>query len=455
MIVRPLIALVSKDLRVFFTERHSVILSFAAPIALASFMAAIFGGAGPSVASKIPIVIVDEDHGPIAAEIIKGARSEARLEALGSGREVALGEVRLGRAVAAVVIPEGFGEAAAEALLGGSEPPELTFIHDPTHRSEVSLAQGLLTRVILEAVSAESLGDLGGDLLDDLEPAGSGREADESVQRAAFLELLGGLGRPEEDDPELASDREEFARVFPGLSGWLESPDPARSAGGKGLTMPYTTREESIAPGGPEGEREALAAHAFAGMVVQFVLFSAVEWGVGLLVERQRGLWKRLRVAPVSRSTLMTGKVLGCLIASILIVGVVFGFGALTFGFRVRGDFAGLLVMALAFSWMAANFGLMVAAFGRSPQGARSVAVLAVLVMVMLGGGWIPSFLFPEWLQQLTPAIPTRWAIDGFDGIIARGYSLREAAPALLALGGFGAGFGCLAHLAFRWSEPG
>jgi ABC-2 type transport system permease protein len=189
-------------------------------------------------------------------------------------------------------------------------------------------------------------------------------------------------------------------------------------------------------------------------MVVQFVLFSAIEWGIGLLLERERGLWKRLRMAPVSRITLLAAKILGSIVASLLIMAAVFGFGAAVFGIRVHGDFAGLVLVAVAFAWMASNLGLVVAALGRTPRGARSVAILAVLVMVMLGGGWIPSFLFPAWLQQLTPIIPARWAIDGFDGVFSRGFSIAEVLPIAGVLAGFGAGFGTLALASFRWAEP-
>ena len=42
-------------------------------------------------------------------------------------------------------------------------------------------------------------------------------------------------------------------------------------------------------------------AHSFAGMGVQFILFMGIEVGVGVLLARRLGLWKRLRAAPLSR----------------------------------------------------------------------------------------------------------------------------------------------------------
>ena len=51
---------------------------------------------------------------------------------------------------------------------------------------------------------------------------------------------------------------------------------------------------------------------------------------------------------------------------------------------------------------MASTFGLLVAALGTTPGGDARRDQLAVLMMVMLGGAWVPTFIFPPWLQRLT-----------------------------------------------------
>jgi hypothetical protein len=266
MNLRPLRALVAKDLRVFFSERHALVLSFVAPIALASFMAAVFGGAGAAAPAKIAIVVVDEDRGQVAASIITGARGEARLSVTVANRAEADAEVRTGRAVAAVVIPQGFGESAADALLGDATPPELAFLADPTRRSELSLAQGLLTRVVLEAVSAEALGDLGGGLVDNLTETRqekinrdawiSNKDKNvDSVARAEFLSLFepdAASGAQPGAAAVLDADREEFLQAFPGLDDWFQDGErkvksaerPGGLRRGSGLPWPPTPSRE-------------------------------------------------------------------------------------------------------------------------------------------------------------------------------------------------------------------
>src|SRR6267378_3101443 len=63
----------------------------------------------------------------------------------------------------------------------------------------------------------------------------------------------------------------------------------------------------------------------------------------------------------------------------------------------------------------------------RSDRATRGVAILATLLMVMLGGAWVPTFIFPAWLQRLTVVVPARWAVDGLDAMTWRGVGLSGA----------------------------
>ena len=168
-------------------------------------------------------------------------------------------------------------------------------------------------------------------------------------------------------------------------------------------------------------------AHSFAGMAIQFLLFAMANAGIEMLLERQRGLWKRLRSAPVSRLTLLGGKAASGAIISLMILLVSFGFAMIVFRVRIEGSIAGFLSISIACALMASTFGLLIAALGNSPATARGVTTLAVLMMVMLGGAWVPTFVFPAWMQQLTMVVPVRWAVDGLDAMTWRGIGLSGA----------------------------
>src|SRR5204863_7694512 len=101
-------------------------------------------------------------------------------------------------------------------------------------------------------------------------------------------------------------------------------------------------------------------AHSSAGMGVQFLLFAAANLGIEILLERQRGLWKRLRSAPVSRFTLLGGKMASMTIVCLMTLLVSFTFAILVFGVRVQVSLLGFLGISLASSVMAASFGLLI-----------------------------------------------------------------------------------------------
>ncbi|HEY2996637.1 MAG TPA: ABC transporter permease [Methylomirabilota bacterium] len=217
------------------------------------------------------------------------------------------------------------------------------------------------------------------------------------------------------------------------------------------FALPYHVRAEAMTA--RAGALYNGYAHSFAGMGVQFLFFAAIDLGLGVLLERQRGLWKRLRSAPVSRFLLLAGKAGSGTVISLATLLASFGFAMLVFGVRIHGSVIGFLAVALACALMASTFGLLIAALGNTPGTTRGLAILAVLLMVMLGGAWVPTFIFPAWLQQLTVVVPARWAVDGLDAMTWRGLGLSAAlAPAGVLLA-FAALFGALAVARFRWEE--
>src|SRR5207253_11307955 len=130
------------------------------------------------------------------------------------------------------------------------------------------------------------------------------------------------------------------------------------------------------------------------------------------------------------------------------------GIARVVVGVRTAGRRAGFLGICASFALMTAAFGLLIAALGKTPEATRGLSVFVTLLMVMLGGAWVPTFIFPEWLQKITVVIPTRWAIDGLDAMTWRGLGF-SAAAAPIGMLLFAAFFGTLAVLRFRWEAEG
>ena len=427
----PLLAMIRKDLQLFFSDRRSVIVSFVVPIAIASFFGSIFSGASRNgEPAKIAVMMVDHDDSAISKAIVAGAQGDKNFKVTIADDETARDSVRRGKTSVAVVIPKGFGDRSGEALFGNGEKPELQTLYDPSRATELAMVRGIMTQHVMEAVTREMFGGAQGRAY--LEKAIPQIEAStmNSQQKALLVQLLRSVNGYYEAG---------------GTGGAGRAGRPA------GLTMPYTVKEEAVTAGSNIVYNGY--AHSFAGMGIQFLLFAMANLGVEMLLERQRGLWKRLRSAPVSRTTLLLGKGVSGAIISLLILGVSFAFAMIVFGVRVDGGWAGFIGVAVACSLMASAFGILVAALGNTPATARGVTTLAVLMMVMLGGAWVPTFIFPAWLQQFTLIVPVRWAVDGLDAMTWRGIGSSGAIAPIFVLLAFAGAFALVAAMRFRWEE--
>jgi ABC-2 type transport system permease protein len=195
-------------------------------------------------------------------------------------------------------------------------------------------------------------------------------------------------------------------------------------------------------------------AHSFAGMGVQFILFMGIEVGVGVLLARRLGLWKRLRAAPLSRGLLLGSHIASGAITALVLLAIIYAAAIGIFHVRIDGSVAGFVGIAIAFALLTSSFGLLIAAIGKTPEATRGLAIFATLVMVMLGGAWVPSFVFPPWLQTASLVVPTRWAVDGLDAMTWRGLGFDAAIAPIAVLLAFSVLFAAIAVWRFDWEEP-
>jgi ABC-2 type transport system permease protein len=429
MSARAVFALVRKDLKVFSGDPRALVMSVVAPIAIASFFGMIFSGRPDREAARMAVRAVDGDGSAVSRAVVAGLTSDKALAVKPATLEEAQGLVRGGKVVVAVVIPPGFGQAAGQAFFRGAGRPELGLLYDPSHRAELGMVRGILTQHVMQAVSAAVFGGTQG----------------EELTRQSLREV--------ERDPNMdPADRAALTDMLKSVDRFYRRPArPGAGGAPAGLSVPFDVKEEAMTaradvPYNP-------FAHSFAGMGVQFLLFACIDLAIGILLERERGLWKRLRAAPLSRTTLLLGKATSGALIALATLWISFGFAMVVFRIRIQGSVVGFVAVSVAIALMASTFGLLVAALGRTPQASRGVAILAVLMMVMLGGAWVPSFVFPSWLQTATLVVPARWAVDGLDATTWRGASLLSALQYAGALLGFAALFGTLAVARFRWDS--
>jgi ABC-2 type transport system permease protein len=433
-------ALIRNDIRLYFTDRRAVVIGVLLPILIAAFFGYIFGGTGQSEdQGKIPIAVVDEDQSSVSRAITADLAADPLLQVSPLERAAAREQVKSGKQNAAAVFPRGFGEQTTKSLFSGTNKPQVELLVDPSQNTGARVIEGLLAQYSMQEISKEAF------------TGTYGRKAIDS-----YLEQLNQL-----EQTPLRADLRTLLRAARKLNDQIDSGTASDSTTGSGtssseqrtfgLSIPYTVASTPVTA--RDNTPYNSYAHSFAGMAVQFILFAGIDAGVLLLLTRQRGIWQRLRSAPLSRSEFMLARALATTLISLFQITLIYLAALLVFKVRIEGSWLGFIAVGISFCLLNATFGLMLATLGRSASTTRGLAMMATLLLVMIGGAWVPAFVFPRWLQSASRYLPTRWAVDGLDGATWRGLPFDAAVMPTLLLIGSAAVCLAVAIWRFRWEE--
>jgi ABC-2 type transport system permease protein len=424
-------ALIRNDLRIYMTDRRAMIIGVLVPILIAAFFGYVFGGNDSAEVGKIPVAIVDEDESAVSRAIAADFAREPLVLVQMLNRAQAEQAVRAGKIQVAAVIPGDFGTGAIRALFSERARPQVELLIDPSQSMSGRVVEGLFAQHGMQEITKEAFSGASG--------------------QAALADSIARLdGASPADVPERA-ELKNLLEALRNLNARVGSEGGGSVGLQRGLSVPYVvaTRAVTSARSVPYNGY----AHSFAGMTTQFILLAGIDAGIVLLLARERGIWQRLRSAPLGKAQYLLARIISTALIGLFQFALIYTAAIAIFKVRIGGSFIGFAALAVALCVLNAAFGLMLAAIGRSAAATRGIAIMATLLLVMVGGAWVPSFVFPKWLQQVSLALPTRWAVDGLDAMTWRGLGLDAAVAPILVLGATAAVCIAIAIWRFRWEE--
>jgi ABC-2 type transport system permease protein len=151
------------------------------------------------------------------------------------------------------------------------------------------------------------------------------------------------------------------------------------------------------------------------GMLSFVVLFTAMFSGMSIVWDRRFGFLDKVLSTPVSRGSIVMGKVFSSVVRSlaqaavVLVVAVLLGMNVthLTV-LGIAGAFVGLFLMTLGFSALFLMLAL------RSTDWQSQMAIMNLLNLPLLFGSnaLFPSSFMPNWLQDFVKINPISYATD-------------------------------------------
>jgi ABC-2 type transport system permease protein len=221
------------------------------------------------------------------------------------------------------------------------------------------------------------------------------------------------------------------------------------SGGAAGAGTSYLTfRTDKVG----EVEAENPSNWVIPGYLVMFVFFAAALTAESIVRERQNRTLERLLASSVRRESILGGIFTGTALRGLIQIIIFWTFGILVFHVDLGLSPSAVIILSVLMVLMSATFALMLATLARTLRSAASLAVITSLTLAPLGGCWWPSFLYPEWLQNVARITPHAWATSGFNKLMVYGASFGDVVPSMLALLGFSVIFGVIAVWRFRTS---
>lgn len=156
----------------------------------------------------------------------------------------------------------------------------------------------------------------------------------------------------------------------------------------------------------------------FPGILAMTIMFSSVFFGLYIVWDRKIDFFKEVLVAPLSRTTIFIGKMVGGSIDALLQ-----GIAMLILGV-VLGVKYNLLVLLLSFLFMfvlasaLVSLGLIIGANMESPEGFQLITSFLIFPMFFFSGALFPINNLPHYLLVVTVLDPVTYAVDGLRGLI-------------------------------------
>jgi ABC-2 type transport system permease protein len=174
------------------------------------------------------------------------------------------------------------------------------------------------------------------------------------------------------------------------------------------------------------------------------MFFIAIPLSTTWVAERRQGTYARLRGMGLGRAVLFLGKLFPYLAINLIQVGLMLAVGVWLMpllgaeGLNLGHAPGALCLIALAASFAAVAYGLLIANLASSSEQATIFTGVANLLMAAVGGVMVPRFVMPRAMRMLSHFSPMSWGLDGFLDIFLRHGGLGAVAPEAALLVGFG-----------------
>jgi len=390
-----------KDLQILFKERGELLQLFLLPLIFIIVFSGALGALGNSDdVERLSLPVVDLDSGEAAQALLAGLDAAGGVQTRLYEHSDAQSQLEANDINRMLVIPADFTSGAEQG-----EQVELSLISHP----DADLQETEAVRLVIVGVASEM----------SLES-----------QILASLSQMGDMQANAPEEYQVFTTERVIAQ--------------ARSQFETAQTRPLIEVIETVPS--KEGERElveSIGLVAISGIAVLFVFGTAQVTARSIYDEKKVGSFRRLLAAPMSKSALLSGKMLPNIIVGLIQFTVIFAFGIL--GLKWLGLSAptlgneplSVVLVCFVICLCSTAFGILIAAIARTENQIGGLTSLLVWGLGILGGAFIPIAFLDQFLGPIVKVIPQYWANRALSSLMLRNLGLADVTTEILVLLGF------------------
>lgn len=176
--------------------------------------------------------------------------------------------------------------------------------------------------------------------------------------------------------------------------------------------------------------------HGIIGFALFFSMYTIV-FAIGeILNERKYNTWQRLIMSPISNKSILGGNLIVSFLIGLIQVSVIFIVGKYGFGVDLGNSILGVIIISAAFVFSVTSLGLLLSGIVKTHSQLAALTPIVLTSMGMLGGCmWPLDIVKSKILLAFANITPTKWAVYGIEKIAMYGGGLNDAiTPTLILL---------------------
>jgi ABC-2 type transport system permease protein len=390
MIIK-LLATVKKEFLLLIRDKVGLSILFIMPMALIFVMTLIQDAAFKTINEKgIPIVFVNNDHDSLGILIEQGLRNNDlctfydSIDGKPATAELAQKAVAEGKFLVGIVIPKNATEAIRKNVNGLVSE---TLNTDSTAGiKEMTKADSVEITILIDPVAKKSFL---------ISVTSNLHEFISEVKTKIMFQTFS----------------DQVAEIIP------DKTSAPKNTYKKSQIIRY---KEIYASGSDQKIVPNAVQHNVPAWAIFAMFFIAIPLSGSIMKEKNEGSVFRLHTMPTPYLLLVNGKiivyVIVCQIQFLLMlsVGLIF-LPMLGLPTLVLGDsYLGIFILTMATAFAATGYGVMVGTLSATEHQAAIMGSLSILLLSALGGIWVPSYVMPEVMRNISAYSPLNWALTGF-----------------------------------------